>query len=225
MKCQACGKDAYMGFTCKRCGGYFCTKDRLPENHNCAFLNMKSEEIQIRIQLENNKASSSRFERPLPNETSSSFNERKYYPDNQGPRDFDDEEDQSSGRFIARGPAMDLSLWLMIFVVFAVMDFIFLLYNFTPIMILPLIVHGVFLPFLFTLAYKQRRGLLPPRAIFTFIQTIISYMVVYMIAEIVVAIVIGNLIMIGIYVFIGVLMVLVWSRVLQQLKYVLGRQR
>jgi len=225
MKCQACGKDAYMGFTCKRCGGYFCTKDRLPENHNCAFRNMKSDEIQVRMQLENNSRPSARFERPYANETSSSFNERKNYPDNQGPRDYDDEEDASGGRFITRGPAMDLTLWLLIFVVFAVMDFIFLLYNFYFVMALPLIVHGVFLPFLFTIAYKQRRGLLPPRAIFTFIQTIIAYMIVYMVAEIIVAISIGNFIMIGIYVFIGVLMVLVWSRVLQQLKYVLGRQR
>ncbi|HME53067.1 MAG TPA: AN1-type zinc finger domain-containing protein [Candidatus Lokiarchaeia archaeon] len=226
MKCQACGKDAYMGFTCKRCGGYFCTKDRLPENHNCAFRNMKSDEIQVRMQLENNR-SSSRFERPLPNETSS-FNERRNYPNypgNQGPRDFDDEEDANSGRFIARTPMMNWMFYLLLFVIFAVMDFIFLLNYPTIWMALPLIVHGVFLPFLFYIAYKQRRRELPPKGFVTFIQLIIVYMVVYMIAEIIVAISMRNYVMIGIYITIGVCMVVVWSRVLQQMKYVFGRQK
>jgi hypothetical protein len=184
---------------------------------------MKSDEVQVRMQLETSSAPP-RFERPVSN-NETSFNERRFNPNTPAPRDFDDEEESNGGRFITRGPAMDLTLWLLIFVVFAVMDLIFLLYNPTIVMALPLIVHGVFLPFLFTIAYKQRRGLLPPRAIFTFIQVIIAYMVVYMAAEIVVALFIGNFIMIGIYVFIGVLMVLVWSRVLQQLKYVFGRQQ
>jgi hypothetical protein len=223
LKCQACGKDAYMGFTCKRCGGYFCTKDRLPENHNCAFRNMKTDEIQVRMQLENNR-SSPRFERfAPPNETS--FNERKYYPDNTGQRDYDDEEDANSGRFIARTPMINWTIYLLLFVVFAVMDFILLLYNPTIWMALPLIVHGVFLPFLFYIAYKIRRRELPPKGFVTFIQLIIAYMIVYMIAEIIVAIQMVNYVMIGIYITIGICMVLVWSRVLQQMKYVFGRQQ
>lgn len=183
---------------------------------------MKTDEIQVRMQLENNR-SSPRFERYTPNETS--FNERKYYPDNSGSRDYDDEEDANSGRFIARTPMIDWTIYLLLFVVFAVMDFIFLLYNPTIWMALPLIVHGVFLPFLFYIAYKQRRRELPPKGFVTFIQLIIVYMVVYMIAEIIVAITMVNYVMIGIYITIGVCMVLVWSRVLQQMKYVFGRQQ
>ncbi|MHA1309612.1 MAG: AN1-type zinc finger domain-containing protein [Candidatus Helarchaeota archaeon] len=33
--CQKCGKEVYMPFKCKYCGGLFCSKHRLPENHNC----------------------------------------------------------------------------------------------------------------------------------------------------------------------------------------------
>ena len=35
VKCDYCGKEEYMPFRCKYCGGYFCTEHRLPEMHNC----------------------------------------------------------------------------------------------------------------------------------------------------------------------------------------------
>jgi Zn-dependent protease len=35
VQCDQCGKDEYMPFRCKYCGGYFCAEHRLPEIHNC----------------------------------------------------------------------------------------------------------------------------------------------------------------------------------------------
>ncbi|MCD6360731.1 MAG: site-2 protease family protein [Armatimonadetes bacterium] len=35
VKCDYCGKDEYLPFRCKYCGGYFCSEHRLPEMHNC----------------------------------------------------------------------------------------------------------------------------------------------------------------------------------------------
>ena len=35
VQCDHCGKDEYMPFRCKYCGGYFCAEHRLPEMHNC----------------------------------------------------------------------------------------------------------------------------------------------------------------------------------------------
>ena len=35
VNCDHCGKDEYMPFRCRYCGGYFCAEHRLPEMHNC----------------------------------------------------------------------------------------------------------------------------------------------------------------------------------------------
>ncbi len=35
MRCQYCGAEVSLPFKCPFCGGYFCTRHRLPENHNC----------------------------------------------------------------------------------------------------------------------------------------------------------------------------------------------
>lgn len=37
-KCDFCGKEVYLPFVCKYCGGKFCVEHRLPENHNCPSL-------------------------------------------------------------------------------------------------------------------------------------------------------------------------------------------
>lgn len=36
VKCEFCGKEDYLPFKCRYCGGYFCIEHRLPENHNCS---------------------------------------------------------------------------------------------------------------------------------------------------------------------------------------------
>ncbi|MFX1358376.1 MAG: AN1-type zinc finger domain-containing protein, partial [Promethearchaeota archaeon] len=36
--CEHCGVEiGYLPFKCKYCGGTFCKKHRLPENHQCTF--------------------------------------------------------------------------------------------------------------------------------------------------------------------------------------------
>ncbi len=37
-KCNQCGKDASLPFTCAYCGGNYCAEHRLPESHNCTYL-------------------------------------------------------------------------------------------------------------------------------------------------------------------------------------------
>ncbi len=223
MKCAHCNKDAYLGFRCKRCGGYYCAKDRLPESHNCAFMTMKNEEVAIRMQLE--QGSESRAARRVQN-NDASVRERRMYQDKGEPRAYDEDDEESDGSIPMRGGAgsIDLMFSLVIFVIIAVVDLVFFLFIAIPFLILPLMVHVVFLPFLFNLAIKQRRGELQPKKLVTFIQLVIAYMTVYIGAGIVVAISLGNLPMIGIYLFIGILMMCFWSRILQQLKYVFGRQ-
>jgi len=34
-KCDVCGKEEYLPYKCKYCGGTFCVEHRLPEKHNC----------------------------------------------------------------------------------------------------------------------------------------------------------------------------------------------
>ena len=163
-----------------------------------------------------------RFERS-PNEPS--FNERKYSPDNTLPRNYDDEEENDSKRFVASRPAVNMSMYLLIFVIFAIMDIINLALFPTILTALPVIVHGVFLPLLLYIIYKLRRGEVPPSIMVTFIQLLIAYMIVYLITEIIAAAVLGNFFTIGMDVFIGICMVIMWRRVLQQMKYMLGRQQ
>ncbi|MFP3951325.1 MAG: AN1-type zinc finger domain-containing protein [Candidatus Bathyarchaeia archaeon] len=38
VKCDECGKETYMPFRCRYCGGYYCEEHRLPEFHNCTGL-------------------------------------------------------------------------------------------------------------------------------------------------------------------------------------------
>jgi len=34
-RCDHCGKETALPFTCQHCGGKFCEEHRLPPNHNC----------------------------------------------------------------------------------------------------------------------------------------------------------------------------------------------
>lgn len=43
-ECDYCGKEITMPYTCGYCGGSFCSKHRLPENHECSGLEKVSEE-------------------------------------------------------------------------------------------------------------------------------------------------------------------------------------
>ena len=35
-KCQYCGKEVYLPYRCRYCGGLFCDDNRLPPKHNCS---------------------------------------------------------------------------------------------------------------------------------------------------------------------------------------------
>jgi len=38
-KCEVCGRDVDLPYSCRRCGGEYCSEHRLPENHSCSGLN------------------------------------------------------------------------------------------------------------------------------------------------------------------------------------------
>nr|MDO8118375.1 hypothetical protein [Candidatus Sigynarchaeota archaeon] len=185
---------------------------------------MKSEEVAIRIQLE--QGGEQMATRRMPS-SEDSGKERRMYQDKGEPRAYEDDEDDSDGSIPLRGGmvgGIDLMFGLVIFLFFVGMDLVYFLIIRSPFMLLPLIVHAVFLPFLFYFAIKQKRRLLPPRTMLKFIQLIIGYMLVYMGVQIVVAVIQGNIFMIGIYLFFGICLMVFLNRILQQLKYVLGRQ-
>ncbi|MHA1230993.1 MAG: AN1-type zinc finger domain-containing protein [Candidatus Helarchaeota archaeon] len=52
-KCHICGQEIYMPFKCKYCGKMFCSKHRLPENHNCDKINEPiSPEVEVQPQYD-----------------------------------------------------------------------------------------------------------------------------------------------------------------------------
>jgi Zn-dependent protease len=40
VKCEVCGEELILPFTCSYCKGTFCSRHRLPESHNCRMLNL-----------------------------------------------------------------------------------------------------------------------------------------------------------------------------------------
>ena len=45
VECDYCGKDTELAFKCKYCGGVFCAKHRLPENHECSGLKEENQKV------------------------------------------------------------------------------------------------------------------------------------------------------------------------------------
>ena len=39
-KCEFCGKEIAIPYTCSYCGQYLCGEHKLPENHKCMFLDI-----------------------------------------------------------------------------------------------------------------------------------------------------------------------------------------
>lgn len=212
-----------MGFSCKRCGGYFCASHRLPEAHDCEFSNMSKEELALRAQLEKEvrnprgQAPVKEMYRDRPVERASDGPERSDRSDRVDRVEFDDDEDYE-GRYMARGPvSIDLSLTLLIFIIFAITDAIYMSFN--PFMFFAMIVHASFLPFLMYMVFKQRRGEFPPRSILTYLQVVITYMAVYVGVKIIVNLLVFDLISVAINLLIGIFMIFMFNRVLQQLRY------
>ncbi len=215
MKCQQCQTDAYMGFTCNRCGKYFCVKDRLPERHHCAFQESKNNEAQLRMQQEYGSIQS------LDRSPGHAIpKERENVKDNSQPREFDDEEDSKGGPYFAMRPTVNMGWYLVIFVLFAAFDIMNVVVAPSIWTALPVMVHAVFLPFLVYIIYRQRKGDFSPSTMVRFIELLITYMIVYLVTEIVVAAIFGDVVAIGLDAFIGVCMVMMWRRVLQQMKFI-----
>ncbi len=219
MKCEQCQTDAYMGFTCTRCGKYFCVKDRLPEKHHCAFQESKNNETQLRLQQEYGAITT--LDRSPSNTI---FKERENLKDNSQPRGFDDDEDSKAGPTFAMGPTMNMGWYLLFFVLFTAFDIMNLVVAPSLWSALPVLVHGVFLPPLIYTIYQQRKGNFPPSKIIQFIELLITYMIVYVVTEVIVAAIFGDVLAIGIDIFIGVCMVMMWRRVLQQMKFIFRGQ-
>ena len=49
MKCQVCGQETNLPFTCPYCGGQFCSEHRLPENHLCPRINFARSQRQQQV--------------------------------------------------------------------------------------------------------------------------------------------------------------------------------
>ena len=49
MKCQICGIEVTMPYTCPHCGGQFCSQHRLPENHTCPQINQARTQRQTTV--------------------------------------------------------------------------------------------------------------------------------------------------------------------------------
>ncbi|MHA1369869.1 MAG: AN1-type zinc finger domain-containing protein [Promethearchaeota archaeon] len=212
--CDYCHKDIYLGFTCRRCGGYFCSKHRLPENHECKFIDLKKEDLALKIQLERETgARRVKYEqRPAYKET------RKFSRYRRDDDDFfvDDEDyDRYYSRPIVR---MDLSLSLIMFVLMAIIDVFFFTVRGSILLLFVIIVHAIFLPILFNYVLKQKRGQLTPRMLLKFFQIMILYMVVYLSLKIIISIILLDYFAIIINLFFGVFMIYIGWRFINQIK-------
>ncbi|MCW3979751.1 MAG: site-2 protease family protein [Candidatus Bathyarchaeota archaeon] len=47
VKCDHCGDEVYLPFRCSYCGGYYCSKHRLPEFHDCTGLHRRAETYDV----------------------------------------------------------------------------------------------------------------------------------------------------------------------------------
>jgi hypothetical protein len=137
-------------------------------------------------------------------------------------KEFDD-DDEMDQRFPQGGRAMpvgiDLSMSLLLFVIFLITDLISILYYPDPINLLPIFVDAVFLPVLLYISIKMKRGELPPGGIFLFIKTILTYLVVYIIVKVIADIFTPDqLLSLFITVLVCGILIYFYNRILQQLK-------
>ncbi len=49
VKCQFCGKEVYLPYRCKYCGGVFCYEHRLPEAHACSAYTGEEWDIPVKV--------------------------------------------------------------------------------------------------------------------------------------------------------------------------------
>jgi len=143
--------------------------------------------------------------------------------DRDSPLDEDlDDGEGNDNRYVVTGSASGMPLYLLIFGLFAVFDVINLIVIPSIWTMLPVLVHSTFLPMIAYHAYKQQTGVFSPRAMVTFIKLLIAYMLIYLATGITMGLVFGNFVGVAINIFIGICMVMMWSRVLQQMRFMSG---
>ena len=108
--------------------------------------------------------------------------------------------------------------YLLVFYFFIVTDLANLIIIPTILTALPMIIHAVFLPLLLYIVYKQRHGVILPTTMIAYVQLLIMYMITYLVTGFVVAIILSNFFTIGIDAVIGICMLSIWYKVLQQMQ-------
>ncbi|MHA1715693.1 MAG: AN1-type zinc finger domain-containing protein, partial [Promethearchaeota archaeon] len=100
MKCEYCGKEIGISFTCIRCGRTFCSEHRLPELHNCKFRDLRKEDVSLRLTLRKANMKQSALVRP----------QSSYYKKSTAASDSGFEfSDVNSDDFARSGPESDLN--------------------------------------------------------------------------------------------------------------------
>lgn len=54
-KCDVCGREEYLPYKCKYCGGTFCAEHRLPEKHNCPGIRKDDEYWNVPVKVKKEK--------------------------------------------------------------------------------------------------------------------------------------------------------------------------
>ena len=197
--CDYCKDEAYLGFTCRRCNGYFCQKHRLPEMHECTRIRMdpRLPGEKKKIALEN-KGTSQTAPQEVP--------EKKIY--NASELNLDGDTGVSRVRVPMK---LNLFLPLIPFVLFAIFDVIALISGqFTALVSLG--IHAVFLPALFYNARKFSRGKVNFKSMATFYKSIFAYALIYISTSIMLSILIGDVFGLLIFILVGFQMLLWWAR-------------
>lgn len=202
-----------MGFTCKRCSESFCSKHRLPENHECAFIDLKKEDLRLKIQLERNQKQTTN-QSIAPN--------KKLYRNKIAFRSskYDDEYEREN--YNPKLPfTIDLSINLKIFAFFAIMDVVLMLLYQNPLLIIPMVAHGIFLPIMFILVRKQQQDPYSAVLMSESLKIIILYSFIYFGLKIFISFFIGDFFSAIVYIGLSVFILYRWIKLLQKVNYFL----
>lgn len=198
-ECDYCGTQAYLGFTCWRCDGFFCKDHRLPEAHDCPYKNMRKDAIPFIKQYP-------------PVGQQGTATKRESYSKEDGKRTVSSQEKISRPEFNdkesmtpAPGKAITLHLGtsMFMFLVFIVLDVIALMYS-GPIAFIPLGVHVAFLPRLIS---NMKGGGLSTGPVLegvkSLFRTYLIYVSIYFITKIVVSFLVLDFITAVVFILIG----------------------
>jgi cation transport ATPase len=204
-----------MGFTCKRCGESFCAKHRLPENHECPLVDLRKEDLYLKIQLEKNqKQTTNQVQSP----------KKKLYRQTTTSRtmNFDDEDEAYDRSMYRQMPfTINLSTSFKIFVFLAIMDVVIFIFLPFLLMLLPMSVHAIFLPIIYIMVRKQKKAPYSPEMMANSLKIIILYMSIFMVLKVVVSVIIQDYFITIFLIGLGCVMLYSWIRMLQRVRHYL----